>query len=144
MILTGDILLKQLDDGTWDWFFENGQPEMTNGLETMSMIAVFGEDWWGNGITKKESEKMKSKFPEVIRRNVVTDQTKNDGTKAIEEALSVFTTEKIAKSVTVTGEIFSAYGIQWIANIEALTDKSLKYFINWEKGSITAGFVTSS
>jgi len=141
MIYTGDILIKQLDDDTWDIFFENGQPEMTNGFETLTTLAIFGEDNWQNGITKIESEKMKSKFPDIIKRAVVSDQTKNDGTKAIEEATAFFVSEKIAKSVEVTGEIFSAYGIQWIINIEALEDKSLKYYINWEKGVITAGFV---
>jgi len=138
---TGDILIKLLDDGTYDIEYINGQPSMTDGLESMSIMAVFGEDWWGNDIVRSESEKMQSRFPEVIRRNVVTDKTKNDGTKAIESSLAFLVKENIAKLVTVTGEIISAYGIGWLIEIEALTDTTLKYFINWERGVLTAGIV---
>ncbi len=141
MTYTGDILIQQLDDGTFDIKFENGQPDMTNGLETMSIMAVFGEDWWGNGLIINESEKMTSEFPEVIRRNVVTDKTKNDGTKAIEKATAFMVTEKIAKSVTVTGEIFSVFGIQWLIEIESITNETAKYFINWERGILTASMI---
>lgn len=141
MTYTGDILIKELDDGTIDWFFENGQPLMTNGLETMSILAVFGQDWWGNDIVRTESEKMKSTFPDVIKRNVVTDKTKNDGTEAIKKATKFMVTEKIAKSVEVTGEIFSTNGIRWLIVIEAITDETIKYFINWEHGSLTSSFI---
>lgn len=141
MTYTGDILIKYLDDGTWDIFFENGQPEMTNGFETLVILAVFGEDWWGNELTTIESEKMESLFPEVVKRGIVSDKTRVDGTKAIERALKFMVTENMAKSVTVTGEILSVFGIGWLIEIEALTDETLKYYINWEKGSLTAGLV---
>lgn len=140
---TGDILIQQQEDGTFDTPFENGQPLMTDGFETMCLLAVYGEDWWGNELTKKESEKMNSDFPGVIKRNVVTDKTKNDGTKALEKALKFMVTEKIAKKVTVTGTILSVYTIYWLIEIEALTDKTLKYFINWEKGELTSGLATN-
>jgi len=133
---TGDILIVQLDDGTFDWFFENGQPYMTDGLETITLLAVFGEDYYGNDLVRTESEKMKSAFPEVIRRNTVSDETVNDGTEAIKGALDFFTSEKIAKSVTVEGEIFSVHGIAWQITIESLTDETLRYFINWELGKL--------
>jgi hypothetical protein len=142
MTYTGDVKIIQLSDDSFDIFFENGQPTMTDGFETMVIFAVFGEDNWQNELTQNESEKMKSEFPEVIRRNVVTDKTKNDGTKAIEKALKFMLTEKMCKSIVVTGEILSVYGIVWLIEIEALTDKTLKYFINWEKGELTAGLVT--
>jgi hypothetical protein len=142
MTYTGDVKIIQLSDDSFDIFFENGQSTMTNGFETMVIFAVFGEDNWQNELTQNESEKMKSEFPEVIRRNVVTDKTKNDGTKAIEKALKFMLTEKMCKSIVVTGEILSVYGIVWLIEIEALTDKTLKYFINWEKGELTAGLVT--
>lgn len=142
-VYTGDIQIVQLDDLTFDIKFVNGNPLMTDGLETMSLLASFGEDWWGNDIVDSEAEKMKSRFPEVIRRNVVVDKTKNDGTKALEEANAVFVSQKIAKSVTITGEIFSAFGIIWLIEIAAITDETLKYFINWEKGILTAGLVNN-
>ena len=143
MNYTGDILIQLLDDGTFDIKFENGQPEMTNGFETMVILAVFGEDSWINELTQNESEKMKSDFPEVIKRNVITDKTRVDGVKAIEKALSFMVKEKMAKSINVTGEILSVYGIGWEIEIESLTDDTLKYFINWEKGNLTADLARS-
>ena len=141
MIYTGDILIQQLDDGTHDNFWENGQPNMTNSFETFVYLACFGEDNWQNALTSDEDEKMKSEFPSIIRRNVVTDKTRNDGTKALEKALARMVTQKMAKSVTVTGEILSVFAIGWTIKIESLTDETLKYFINWEKGELTSGLV---
>ena len=138
---TGDLLIKSDSTGNYDLSFSNGQPEMTNGLESYCILAVFGEDCPANALVLSDSEKMKSTFPEVIRRNVVTDKTKNDGIKAIEKALSNMTKDKIARRVTVTGEIYSTYGIAWQAEIEGLDNKEYKFFINWEKGSLTAGIV---
>jgi len=140
-IYTGDILIKQLSDGSYDLEFSNGQPSMTNGLETMSLLAVFGEDWWGNDIFPKQSEKIQSGFPEVIRRAVVNDATKNNGTKAIEKSLAFLVKEKIASKVTVEAEITNAFTIEWLIEIEALSDQSLKFYINWSKGELTARFI---
>ena len=140
---TGDILIQELSDGTFDIVFVNGQSDMTNGLETMSIIAVFGEDYFGNDLVTSESEKMESEFPEVIRRGLVNDETKRNGTNAIQKATAFMVTEKIARSVTVTGEIFSVFGIIWLIEIEAITNETIKYFINWEKGSLTAGLVNN-
>ena len=138
---TGDIKIVRIESGEYDIKFVNGQPDMTNGLETLSILAVFGEKWWGNELTQKQSEKMQSTFPDVIKRNVVTDKTKNDGTEAIKKALAFFVSEKIAKSVTVTGEIINAFQIDWLVEIESLTDKTIKYYINWAKGELTAQFL---
>lgn len=142
-VFTGDLKITLLDDGTYDIVFANGQPDMTNGFETNDILAIFGEDWWGNDIVDNESEKMQSTFPEVIRRNVVTDKTKNDGTKAIEKALSFKLTEQMVKSITVTSEIINAFTIGWLVEQIAITDETLKYFINWEKGELTAKFVNN-
>ena len=49
----------------------------------------------------------------------------------------------MAKSVTVAGEITSVYNIAWTITIESLTDETLKYFINWEKGELTSGLVNN-
>ena len=136
---TGDLLLTQLEDNSIDIFFVNGQPSMTNGFESLVIMAAYGEDWWGNAIVRKESEKMNSKFPGVIKRNVVTDKTKNDGTQALNEAYAFVVSEKIAKAVNVEGEILSANRIQWTVEFVILTDETLKYFINWEQGVLTTG-----
>jgi len=139
MNYTGDLLIKETDVGNFDICFENGQPCMTDGLETYVLLAVFGEDWWGNRLVKSDGEKMKSEFPSVIRRNVVNDKTKNDGSKAIEKALSNMVKDKIARSVSpVTGIIKTSYLIVWTINIQGIDNNSYTYFINWEKGQVTA------
>jgi hypothetical protein len=137
-IYTGDILLKKNEYGDWDMNWQNGQPDMTNGLETYVFLAVFGENYWGNALEKSDSAKMKSEFPGIIKRNVVSDQTKNDGTKALEKALAPAIVEKIARKITVTGEIQTSFRIAWLIEIEAIKDKGIKYYINWEKGELTA------
>lgn len=141
-IYTGDILIQEQEDGSFDWTFTNGQPAMTNGLETVTLLYSFGEDWWGNGIVRKESEKMKSTFPDVIKRNVVTDQTKNDGTQALKRALKPMIDEKIAKSIDITGTIINAFSIGWEVTINSITDETIKFYINWQKGELTARFVS--
>lgn len=142
-IFTGDILLLELDEnGLFDVEFINGQIAMTNGLETASILATFGEDYFGNDLTSDEDEKMKSAFPEVIRRNVVTDKTKNDGTAAIEKANKFMLNKKIAKKITVTGEIINAFTIYWTVETESLTGETSKYFINWSQGTLTIGLAS--
>lgn len=138
---TGDLLIQEDSDGNFDIYFENGQPEMTNGFDTYVLLAVFGEDNWQNGIVKKDSEKMKSGFPGVIRRNVVTDKTKIDGSSAIEKAMIGMITEKMARKVSVDGEIETANRIKWTIDIIGIDNKEYKYFINWQKGSTTAQIV---
>jgi phage gp46-like protein len=141
MNYTGDLLIQEDSSGNFDLCFENGQPCMTDGLETYVILAVFGEDWWGNGLVKSDSEKMKSEFPSIIRRNVVTDKTKNDGAKAIEKALAPMIKDKIARSVKVSAIIKTSFCIGWIVEIQGIDDKSYKYFINWERGQTTAQIV---
>lgn len=138
MNYTGDLEIKENTDGDFDLCFTNGQPCMTDGLDTYVILAVFGEDYWGNATEKSESGKMKSEFPNVIRRNVATDKTKNDGCKAIEKALSPAITEKIARRISVTGELINANAIGWIIKIEGIDNREYKYFINWQKGATTA------
>lgn len=142
MLYTGDILLSENEYGNWDMNWQLGQPDMTDGLETYVFLAVFGEDYWGNALETNEANKMKSEFPGVIDRNVVSDKTKNDGIKALEKALLPAVKEKVAKSIKVTGEIQTANRIAWQIEIESIKDKSIKYYINWEKGELTANIVS--
>jgi phage gp46-like protein len=141
MNYTGDLSIEENADGDYDLCFENGQPCMTDGLDTYVILAVYGEDYWGNATAKSEAEKMKSEFPSVIKRNVVTDKTKNDGCKAIEKALAPAVSEKIARNIAVTGEIINANTIGWKIDIEGIDNSAYKYFINWSKGAITAKIV---
>ena len=139
MTFTGYVLLGQTFSGDIDATYENGQPLMTDGFETCVLFAVFGEDCAMNGMTVNASEKFVSTYPSVIRRATVSDTTRENGRAAIEKALAFMVTEKMASSVTVTGVILSAYAIGW--NIEIVAPNGVtKYAINWEKGSLTAGF----
>lgn len=141
-VYTGDILIKEEPtSGNLDMSWKNGQPEMTDGLETYFYLAVFGEDSYLNALEKKDSAKMKSRFPEVVKRAVVNDRTKADGIRAIEQALQHSIKEKIVKKFEVTGEVFSTYGIKWLIKFWGLDGLQSEYLINWEKGSLTTKFI---
>lgn len=141
MTYTGDVLLKyDSSTGEVDIAYKDGQPEMTDGLESCVILAVFGESNCQNGMTRNTSEKYESTFPQVVDRATVNETTKNNGTKAIEKALAFMVTEKIASNVVVNGYILSAYSIGWTIDIYAPTGTT-RYAINWEKGSLTMGYV---
>ncbi len=138
---TGDLLIKEDSTGNHDISFSCGNAEMTNGLETYVILAVFGEDCPANALVKNESEKMQSRFPEVIRRNVVNDKTVADGIQAIRQALAPAVKERIVNKVEVSGSIISAYGIAWEIKLHELTGNVSRYIINWERGELTAEFI---
>ena len=139
MTYTGDVLIK-LDPATGEYDIEwtNGQPIMTDGLETCVLLAIFGGPCIHNGMTDNQSEKYISEFPSVIDRAKINDTTRQNGIAALERALAFLVTEKIASKVTVTGQIISAYAIGWAIDIEAPAGNT-RYSINWEKGTLTAG-----
>lgn len=139
-IYTGDMKFVQDEYGNFDINIVNGQPEMTNGFETMCKLAVFGEDYFGNDIVDSEAEKMKSEFPNVIKRNVVTDRTKNDGTAAIQKSLAFLIDSRMAEKIIVTGEIASVRAISWLAEIYRPENDPIKFQINWDNGELTAKF----
>ena len=136
-IYTGDLLIAQLDDsGELDIEFVNGQPKMTNFLETTSILYVLGETWWGNYIVDTEAEKMQSEFPEIIKRGFVSDDTLKNGREAIIKSLQPMLTENIASEIDVTGEIFSVSAMGWF--IEIYGDLgNVKYLLNWENAQLT-------
>ncbi len=138
MTFDGDLLLS-IDPVTLDWdiAFSNGQPVMTDGLETCVLLAVFGEPNVQNGMITDQAERFDSTFPDVIRRATVCDQTRNDGIAAIEKSLAFLVSEGIASAVRVAGEIVSAYRIDWSIEIDA--PRGGRYTINWDKGSLTFG-----
>lgn len=142
MTFDGDLLLD-IDPTTmeWDITFTNGQPIMTSGLETCVLLAVFGGPNVQNGMIDDPAERFDSTFPDVIRRATVCDATRNDGIAAIEKALAFLTSEGIASAVRVSGEISSAYRIDWSIEIDAPSgaEGGGKYAINWDKGSLTFG-----
>ena len=139
MNYTGDVLVKENDEGNLDMVYENGQPVMTDGFETCVILAIFGEPGVQNGMTRDENEKYISTFPAVIRRATVSNETREAGRVAIEKALAFLVSTGAATSVSVTGKILSVYAIGWEIVITAPSGVT-KYAINWEKGSLTAGF----
>jgi hypothetical protein len=138
MTFDGDLLLS-IDPVTLDWdiVLENGQPAMTDGLETCVLLAVFGEPNVQNGMIPGPAERFDSGFPAMIARATVSDATRNDGIAAIEKALAFLVSEGIASAVRVSGEIVSAYRIDWAIEIDA--PRGGRYTINWDKGSLTFG-----
>jgi hypothetical protein len=136
MIYEGDLKLNIDDGGPFDISFPDGigQPEMTDTLDTMVILAVFGEDTWQNSLADTESGKYKSTFPEVIKRAVVNDETKNNGTEAIKDALQFMIDDGLAKTITVRGEIMSVYGIGWQVDIERPTGETIRGKILWDRG----------
>jgi len=141
MTYTGDVLI-QLDPITneFDMTWRNGQPDMTNGLETCVLLATFGnKNTVQNAMTNISAERYISTFPDVIRRATVSENTKKDGVEAIKSALAFMVSEKIASSVIVTGQIVSVYGIVWSIEITAPNGNG-RYELNWENGSLTFGY----
>jgi hypothetical protein len=133
---TGDLQLQLNDGGNWDFNFINGQPCMTDGLDSAVILSVFGEpDTWQNGITNNPSEKYISEFPEIVKRGTVSDKTRKDGIQAIKRALRWMIVDGVAQDVDAEGEAYSVYGIVWTIIITRGNITS-RYSINWNRGEI--------
>ena len=137
----GDVLIQMNPDTLeLDMVYKNGQPEMTQGFETCLVLAIFGEDCVQNGMTTDTNEKFNSTFPEVTRRKNVSENVKNDGIKAIERALAFMVTERMASSITVTGEIVGVHTIAWYIDVVAPGGNGKQYELNWINGKLTFGY----
>ena len=137
----GDVLLTvDHTTGEIDMEYKNGQPKMTQGFETCLLLAIFGEDCTQNGMTTDTNEKFDSTFPEVIRRKNVSENVKKDGIKAIERALSFMVAERMASSVTVTGQIIGVHSIGWAIDVTAPDGTGRRYELNWINGGLTFGY----
>jgi len=133
MKFTGDLKITRDIDGNFDTPIENGQPAMTDGIDTAIYFAVYGDrHTWQNSIAKNENEKIITKFPEIIARAVVCDKTKNDGTQELIRVLQFLKRIKAVKSIKASGQIISVYGIQWTVELEKPDGGSSKYSILWE------------
>ena len=137
----GDVLLTvDQTTGEIDMQYKNGQPKMTQGFETCLLLSIFGEDCALNGMTTDTNEKFTSTLPEVIRRNRVSEQVKNDGIKAIERSLAYMVQERMASGVSVTGTILGVHAIGWGIEITAPDGTGRKYELNWINGGLTFGY----
>ena len=137
----GDVLITfNQETGEMDMIYENGQPKMTQGFETCLLLAIFGEDCAQNGMTTESSQRFESRFPSIIRRGRVDEDTKKDGIAAIERALSFMVTAKMASTITVTGQITGVHSIFWNIDIESPGGNGGKYELNWANGGLTFGY----
>lgn len=129
----GDILLGFDQEGDLDISFENGQPVMTQYFDNVVYLYVFGEDNYQNTLVDRDSQKLQSEFPALIKRGTITNSLIAEGISAIKKALSVLIKEKIAKSITVTGGTLSLYSVYWKVEIEKLNDETTSYSIIWDQ-----------
>ena len=144
MTYTGDILLKyNAETNEYDIEWTNGQPTMTGGLETCVLLAIFGEPNVQNAMTTDTSEQYLANFPAVVARAKVNDDTRNDGTAALQRALDFLVRDNIASKITVDGRILTANAIGWSIDIEAPTGNT-RFAINWERGTLTAGYARTN
>ena len=130
----GDI--KIVTDSDYDNVIniQNGQPEMTEFIDTLVLMYVYGVDSWYNGIVNTEPEKMKSEIPEYLKTANVSDETISDMIVLFGKALQPLIFTKIAKSVNASGEIVSVYAIKWNVLIERFNGYNAKYSFIWDKG----------
>lgn len=141
MTYTGDVLISiNTISNEAEITYQNGQPEMTGGFESCVLLAVFGKDCAQNGMIIDPAEKFDSTFWQVIDRANVNDETKNNGTKAIEKALKFMTDLNMASSVIVTGQIINTRSIGWAIDIYSPDGIRTKYALNWEQGKLTMGY----
>lgn len=135
---SGDLKIVQTLSGDYDINYINGQPEMTDGLETSVLLAVFVEpDTWQNAIASTPEEEYKSDFPEVIRTGKVNDATRKDGEAAITRALDYLLRINAASDIIVTGVILSVFAIGWEVEISRPTGETSRFNINWDKMELT-------
>jgi len=139
----GDVRLVIDNDGDFDINLQNGQPEMTEFIDTLSYLYLFGVDSWYNEIVTEESEKMKSRFPEFIKTANVSDETIAEGRIYIIEALQPLVDQNIAKKIDADGDIVSVYAIQWVIEIERFDGQNSKYSLTWEKGFVKLESLTN-
>jgi len=130
----GDLKINVDSDGDYGINIENGQPEMTEFLDTAVLLYVFGVDSVLNSFADKESEKMQSDFPDFLDSASVSDATISRGRIILLSALQPLIDEKVASEVIVDGEIISVYGIKWSISIIRLDNPDSKYSIYWDNG----------
>ncbi len=129
----GDLRIQFSDDGDWDFNFTNGQPDMTEGLDSAVLLSIFAEADWQNAIASSTSAEYHSEFPALIERASVTDETIINGVNAIKAALDWMITDEVAETIDVSGEAFSTMGIKWTIEINRGNITS-KYTVNWDNG----------
>ena len=132
----GDVKINMTPDGG-QLNIENGQPEMTGGLENYLLIALLSSDYYGNDIAE-DPEKLEEGLDKYFQEPV-TNATRNNIIKDTDRLLAPMITEGLAKSVTPSAFIQSTQNIILTIDIEQ-PDKSVitkKFDLNWTAQEIS-------
>ena len=117
--------------------FINGQPVMDQGLENAVLISLFTKKgYWGNALITEESKKIGSDVEKTALEPIVSIQSINNMTDAIDKALSWMTDTKLSKDNEITVTNPSSNNLKATIKItppgrDSQTLLFLKNGINW-------------
>ena len=98
----GDPAVTITEDGA-KMKFINGQPVMDQGLENAVLISLFTKKgYWGNALITEESKKIGSDVEVTALEPIVSIQSINNMTDAIDKALSWMTDTKLSQENEIT------------------------------------------
>lgn len=98
----GDPAVKITEDGA-KMKFINGQPVMDQGLENAVLISLFTKKgYWGNALITEESRKIGSDVEITALDPIVSIQSINNMTDAIDKALAWMTDTKLSQENEIT------------------------------------------
>ena len=100
--LAGDPAVKITEDGA-KMKFINGQPVMDQGLENAVLISLFTKKgYWGNALITEESKKIGSDVEKTALEPIVSIQSINNMTDAIDKALGWMVDTKLSQEIEIT------------------------------------------
>jgi len=98
----GDPAVTITEDGA-KMKFINGQPVMDQGLENAVLISLFTKKgYWGNALITEESKKIGSDVEITALEPIVSIQSINNMTDAIDKALSWMVDTKLSQENEIT------------------------------------------
>jgi len=98
----GDPAVTITEDGA-KMKFINGQPVMDQGLENAVLISLFTKKgYWGNALITEESKKIGSDVEVTALEPIVSIQSINNMTDAIDKALSWMVDTKLSQEIEIT------------------------------------------
>lgn len=132
----GDIAVKITDSGAKMQFI-NGQPVTDQGLENAVLISLFTKrGYWGNSLISEESKKIGSDVEVTSLEPIVSIQSVNNMTNAIDIALKWMTDTKLSQDNDITVTNPSSSNLRATIKItppgrDSLTLLFLKNGLNW-------------
>ena len=98
----GDPAVKITEDGA-KMKFINGQPVMDQGLHNAVLISLFTKKgYWGNSLITEESKKIGSDVEKTALEPIVSIQSINNMTDAIDKALGWMVDTKLSQEIEIT------------------------------------------